>query len=222
MPAIKTPPRIRSEIEETSVMTTLLPPRDALAESQRLIATIEERRGDLPLADRLLAIHRPTHRALESSYDRSEQAVAAWRAALAQRWECEVAGRRIYKRILRQIVERHGGEDAPEVQLLSRGGAEADSSPAELLADLRRLHAALAVGAGGPAAGEQLVEIERVCGALESAIADVRLCETQRRVAVLDTRLASEAYRRARAETRRLLAEHYGEQMASVLGDLLE
>ena len=38
-------------IEETPVMTTLPAPTDALAESQRLIATIERLRGELPFAD---------------------------------------------------------------------------------------------------------------------------------------------------------------------------
>src|SRR5689334_2635839 len=121
-------------IEETPVMTTLPAPTDALAESQRLITTIEQMRGELPFAEDVLALHRPTHHELGTGATKSEQAVDAWRGALARRWESEVAGLRLYRRIVRQLAEHYGGEDTPEVQMLSRGGGESDSSPAELLA----------------------------------------------------------------------------------------
>lgn len=203
-------------------MTTLLPPTDALAESRRLIDKLEQLRDEVPLAEEMLAVHRPTHRDLETSYMQSEQAVMAWRAALASRWECEVAGRRLYKRIIRQYAEHYGGDEAPEVQALTRGEAEANSSPAELLSDLRRLQAALSLGEGAPAFAEQrLPEVEQACNTLEAAIVAANLAETQRRVAVLDNRMASEAYRRARRETRRMLNELFGERMNSQIGDLL-
>lgn len=200
-------------------MTTLPAPTDALAESQRLIATIERLRGELPFADDILALHRPTHHELETSATKSEQAVDAWRAALARRWEAEVAGLRLYKRIVRQLAEHYGSERAPEVQMLSRGGAETESSPSELLTDLRRLHAALSVGLAF--ARERQPEVELACAALESAITDANQSETRRRVAVLDNRMAREAYRRARGETRRRLVEHYGEHMTSEFTELL-
>jgi hypothetical protein len=204
-------------------MTTLPAPTDALAESQRLIATIERLRSELPFAEDILALHRPTHHELEASATKSELAVDAWRGALARRWEAEVAGLRLYKRIVRQLSEHYGGESAPEVQMLSRAGAKADSSPAELLADLRRLQAALSVGL--EFVHQRLPEVERACAALESAIEDANQSETQRRDAVLDNRMAREAYRRVRGETRRMLVEHYGEHMAldcAVLLGLLE
>jgi len=209
--------------QETSVMTSLPAPTDALAESQRLIATLEQLRAELPFADDILAQYRPTHDELASSHVKSEAAVAAWRAALARRWDCEVAGRRLYKQIIRQFAEHYGSASAPEVKLLSRGGAEAESSPAELLGDLRRLHAALAVGAEALSfAAKRLPELERVCANLESAITEANVCETSRRVAVLDIRMAREAYRRVRSETRRILIEHYGERVASEFGDFLK
>ena len=200
-------------------MTTLPAPTDALAESQRLIAMVERLRGELPFADDILALHRPTHHELETSATKSEQAVDAWRGALARRWDAEVAGLRLHKRIIRQLAEHYGGENAPEVQMLSRGGAAAESTPAELLADLRRLQAALSAGLGF--ARERLPEVKRACAALESAITDANQSETQRRVAVLDNRMAREAYRRVRGETRRLLVEHYGEHMTHEFTELL-
>lgn len=201
-------------------MSALLAPSDALAESQRLIAALERRRDELPFADDVLAIHRPTHESLARSSTRSDDAVEAWRAALARRWECEVAGRRLYKQGVRQLAE-HYGREAPELQLLSRGGAEVDSSPAELLHDLRRLQAALELAqASLPEAAERFAEVERECAALEMAIADANAREEQRRTAALDRRMAQEAYRRARAMTRRALVDHYGGAMVAEFAEL--
>jgi hypothetical protein len=201
-------------------MTALLAPSDALAESQRLIAALERQRSLLPFADDILAMHRPTHANLERSSELSDGAVEAWRAALAQRWECEVAGRRLYKQVVRQLAE-HYGDGAPEVQLLSRGDAEANSTPAELLHDLRRLQAALDLGVAAlPFAAERLAEVERACAALQAAIDAAHVCEAQRRTAALDRRMAQEAYRRARAATRRALLDHYGDQIADEFAEL--
>ncbi|MFL5806975.1 MAG: hypothetical protein ACJ8CR_35255 [Roseiflexaceae bacterium] len=201
-------------------MSALLAPSDALAESQRLIAALERRRDELPFADDVLAIHRPTHENLARSSVRSDDAVEVWRAALARRWECEVVGRRLYKQGVRQLAE-HYGREAPEVQLLSRGGAEADSSPAELLRDLRRLQAALELTrASLPGAADRLDEVGRECAALAAAIADAATREEQRRTAALDRRMAQEAYRRARATTRRALLDHYGGAMAAEFAEL--
>jgi hypothetical protein len=201
-------------------MSALLTPSDALAESQRLIVALEQRRSELPFADDVLAIHRPTHEDLARCSARSDDAVEAWRAALARRWECEVAGRRLYKQGVRQLVE-HYGRGAPEVQLLSRGGAEVDSSPSELLHDLRRLQAALELAQSAlPSAAERLDEAAQVCAALDMAITDATSREEQRRTAALDRRMAQEAYRRVRATTRRVLINHYGGSMVGEFADL--
>ena len=56
-------------------MTTLPAPTDALAESQRLIAAIEQLRGELPFADDILAVHRPTHQELEISCPHQSQRI---------------------------------------------------------------------------------------------------------------------------------------------------
>lgn len=202
-------------------MPSLLAPTDALTESQRLIAALERRRADLPFADDMLAIHHPMHCELEHSRLRSEQAVELWRDALARRWECEVEGRRIYKQVLRQFIEHYGSAAAPEVQMLSRGEAEANSSPTELLRDLRRIQAALAASAP-PFAAQRLPSITQICDRLDAAIVDAEARESQRRAAVLDRRMIQEAYRRARAATRRRLAEHYGEQVAIDFADLFD
>ena len=194
---------------------------DLLIESQRLIALLEQRRTELPFAEDSLALHRPAHESLERSSNHSDAAVEEWRAALARRWECEVAGRRLYKNVLRQLAKHYGGDSAPEVQILSRGGAEINSSPAELLHDLRRLQAALDIGlASFPLASLHSADVDHMCAALEQAIGEAHTSEARRRDAAFDKRLAQEAYRRARATTQRTLLEFYGGSIAGELAEL--
>lgn len=192
---------------------------DAIEESRRLIEILEQQGPTLPLAAQLLAAHRPAHQALELHQAQSEQAVAAWRSALAVRWECEVRGRRVFKQIYHQLVEHYGSVQAPEVQVLSREGAEVDSTPAELLGDLRRLRAHLALHEQQLAfAAERLLEIDEACAALERAIAETAGREATRRAAVINRRLAQEAYRRLRGATREALIEHTGADIVVDLG----
>ena len=202
-------------------MTTLLAPADAIAESQRLIAALELRRAELPFADATLDAYRSMHRELAMSYSSSEQAVAEWRAALARRWECEVAARRLYKQVLRQLREHYGADTGP-VSLLSRGGAEAESTPAELLEDLRRLAAALAITGVPAEIAARAPHVEEACLELARAIGQVAACEHRRRQAALDNRMAREVYRRVRGETGRALAAHYGSGVPEDLAGFVE
>jgi hypothetical protein len=202
-------------------MHTFLAPIDALAESRRLIAVLERRRNELPFADDILATHLSAHDALERSSYRSDEAVEAWRAALARRWNCEVAGRRLYKQVVRQLVEHYGSEAVPEVQLLSRGGAEVNSSPAELLHDLRRLQAALEMGlATLPFAPRRHDDVKQICAVLAAAIGVAQASEARRRDAALERRMAQEAYRRARAATQRALIEFYNGMVAGEFAEV--
>ena len=89
-------------------MTTLPSPNDAIADSARLIAILERHHKDVPEIEGLLTAHRTTHHQMTTSYHASEDAIAAWRAALARRWTCEIAARRLYKQTLRQIVQHYG------------------------------------------------------------------------------------------------------------------
>ncbi|MFO7169531.1 MAG: hypothetical protein DIU80_016015 [Chloroflexota bacterium] len=203
-------------------MTTLPAPADAIAESQRLIAALEQRRAELPFADDMLATHRTMHRELEMSHTTSQQAVAEWRAALARRWECEVAGRKLYKQVMRQLVDYYGSPEAAPVTLVSRGGAEAESSPSELLEDLRRLHAALLIEDAPPFAEQRRAEVTQAHRDLEAAIAHANACEHRRRTAVLDSRMVREVYRRVRSETYRALVGHYGQAVPPVFEGLLD
>ncbi len=201
-------------------MTTLPSPHDAIADSAKLIAILERHHKDAPELEALLNAHRATHHQMATSYHTSEEAIAAWRAALARRWTCEIAARRLYKQTLRQIVQHYGTAETPAVRLISRGGAEADSTPAELLDDMRRLHAVLSLEAATlPFAEQRLAEIVQSCETLERAINDVAECERRRRTAVLDLRFAREVYRRMRRETCQALMNELGDQAPPDLAD---
>jgi hypothetical protein len=173
---------------------------------------IEQRRAELPFAELILTSHRQIHHELERLHQASEAAVEAWRAALARRWEYEIHGRRLYKQSLRQIAD-YLGEDAPQIQMISRGGDEANSTPLELLQDLRRVQACLLVAVNQlPFATERSEQIEALCSALEQAIDAASLSAARRRDAALDYRMAREAFRRVAEETFGKLSAHYGER----------
>ncbi len=193
-------------------MTALLAPADALQQSERIIQLLEQRRGEFPCAEEFLAIHRPAHQELERNRQITERAVAAWRESLAHRWDCEVVGCRLYNQLYQQFVAFYGSA-APEVQLIARSGTEENSSPAELLADLRRMEAALLVNSKQlPFAAQRLAELSEVCAALDNAICKTNEHETARRESVLAQRMVQEAHRRLYGTTRQAFAQHYGEQ----------
>jgi hypothetical protein len=195
---------------------------ESMLESLRLIDALEQRRTELPFADTLLSTHKTVHGELEHCHDLSTAAVDSWRAALAQRWDYEVAARRLYKQILRQLAE-HYGEDAPQMHMVSRGGAEANSSPTELLEDLRRLQALLMVITGQlDFAAGQLEQLTTICRELELAIETARMAEHRRREAVLDSRMAREAFRRTCEETFGVLSAHYGERFVEEFQEFLD
>ena len=203
-------------------MTASLAPYDAINESRRLIQALERRQHAITFADTLLSAHYIAHQNLENSYDISELAVDAWRAALADRWESEVAARRLYKQITRQLTE-HYGEMAPQMQLITRGGAEINSTPSELMEDLRRLHAALTVERTRlPFAAERLPQISEAYTHLEQAIDLAYQTEQRRRNAVLENRMAREVFRRASEATLGKLTAHYGETFSTEFQELLE
>ena len=111
-------------------MTALIT-NDALAESQHVAALLKRHAATLPpgasqVNQLLLACQ-----LFERCQQQSEAAVAAWRTALARRWECEIAGRRIYKYVERQYLEWYGPESLELQRIISHDG---NFLPADLLA----------------------------------------------------------------------------------------
>ncbi len=202
-------------------MTNLLAPIDAIADSERVIAALEQYQHEIPMASQILTMHRTTHHELEVSHSHSEQAVAAWRAALSHRLECEIAARRLYKQLVRQMIEHYGTEEVPSVKLLIPAENGVDVTPAELLADLRRLQTVFALERSlPPLLSDRIGEVDQSARRLEQSIAAANAREHERRTAVLDSRIARETYRRIRSETYRMLVEHYGDQQDTPIGAL--
>lgn len=200
---------------------TALYTSDSIAESQRLIDALERHAADLPFASEHLAIYRPAHHTLEQCQHRSDSAVAAWQVALARRWECEIAGRRLFKQIYNQYIAFYGSATCREVQRIASNHAEGDSLPADLLADMRRLHADLALHHDDAFLG-RCGELERACTMLEFAIREAIAYEAARRTSVIDRRIAQEALHRARNATQRALLSLGGESIgAEELRELL-
>jgi hypothetical protein len=202
-------------------MTAITPDIDPLAESQRLIAALERHAADLPFAAEHLALHRPMYQTLVRCKTASDSAVAAWRAALAQRWEWEVRGRRVYKQLQRLYVEHYGSDEHPRVQLVTSSEDDVDSSPSKLLTDLRRIQNDLTLNAKDLPFAERIHELTYVCARLEQAIAESATCETARRYSVVERRMAQEAYLRARNSTQGAIRSHYGEQISAEMHELL-
>lgn len=188
-------------------MTSLLA-ADPLMESRRFITLLEQHAAGLPFAAEHLELHRRTWQALEHCQHRSDTAVATWRTALAHRWEREVAGRRLYKQIYRQYVEFYGSADCPEVQRIADGHSDSNASPADLLIDLRRLHADLALHPAAPFVA-RCSDVLHACATLELALHEASRCEAERRSAVLERRIVQESFRRACLHTQRAISEHF-------------
>lgn len=128
--------------------------------------------------------HQLLSEALSAQRQLADQARAAYRAALARRWSCEVAAQRAYKAAQRALAA-HGG--AAPSEPFAPASAGADSTPRGLLAETRRTAGLLEQIAPSPAfAVEGLVRLRIAGDELEAAIIETDACEAERR------RLASE------------------------------
>lgn len=137
-----------------------------------------------------------TAEALLRAQAQSERAVAEWRMALAERWDCEVAALRLYKQIMRQMIEHYGRLDMLEVQLAVGGTLERHTTPGELLNDLCHLRSALVAGDLGRPFADRLAELTITIAALDQAISVAAQRETARRTAARDRRAAEEDHHR--------------------------
>ncbi|NJL35197.1 MAG: hypothetical protein HC893_16770 [Chloroflexaceae bacterium] len=182
-----------------------------LYESNRLITLLESYADRCLFARDALARHRMLHNQLDAHRVRSEHALAAWRAALSHRWQCEIEGQRLYNHILEHARLSFGTESA-EVKALvhSRIGTQAGSAE-DLLDDMRRMHAALLLmQPSSPVLLEHIAQLAVACTRLEQALDATHRRETERRNATLERRLTYDACERAFAETMLMLVEHLG------------
>jgi hypothetical protein len=178
---------------------------DAIAHLTRML---ELRRTEIPFADEELAHHRALRSALDEQIARGEQALADWRAALSQRWEAEVNGQRAYSAVLRQIAD-YFGNDTIYLQLVAPSYPATALTASNLLADMRRIEASLALLRPRPPFAEESLARMRAAGdSLAAAIAWSERCEEERRRVLIEQRMANNLYERVCQKTRRLLADH--------------
>jgi hypothetical protein len=171
---------------------------------------LELRRSELPFADEELARHQTLRKALDEQFTRGEQALSSWRAALSQRWEAEVSGQRAYSSIRRQIAS-YFGSDATYLQLVAPSQPTTALTAGNLLADMRRLEASLALLRPRPPFAEEGLDRMRAAGdRLSAAIEWSEHCESERRRALIEQRMANNLYERVCQKTRRLMASHTG------------
>lgn len=133
---------------------------------------------------------------LSRQHQNAQSALHTWRAALAQRWDCEVAGQRLFLKLQAFIRDQYGA-DTPFLRLVAPAHTDARTAE-ELLADLRRLEASLRIIDPQPLwVVEHISELSLACEQLDRTLAYSRRCETDRRAAMLGQRLAEKAYQQS-------------------------
>lgn len=184
-------------------MTTAL-----LEGASQLIALLERHRRTLPFADEELARHQALRHALDDQHRRGEHALSCWREALSRRWECEVSAQRVYSAALRQLSDYYG-DDPAYARLVAPAHPNHPITPTDLLADMRRLEASIALLSPRPAFAENCLErLRATADELAAAIDWTGRCEAERRSIMLEQRIAANLYQRACDKTRRLLSNH--------------
>lgn len=133
---------------------------------------------------------------LSKQHQFAQSALRNWRNALAQRWESEVAGQRLYLK-LHAFVRNHYGADTPFLRLIAPDHNQARTAE-ELLADLRRIEASFRIVEPQPLwIEEHMSELCLICEQLDRTLAYSRRCESERRSAMLSRRLAEKAYQQS-------------------------
>jgi hypothetical protein len=174
----------------------------------QLIRALELRRTELPFADEELARHRMLRSALDEQVARGEQALANWRVALSQRWDAEVSGQRTYSSVQRAIAG-YFGSDATYLQLVAPSHPATALTARNLLTDMRRFEASLALlRPRPPFAEEGLARMRDAGDRLSAAIEWSDHCEAERRRVLIEQRMANNLYERVCQKTRRLMASH--------------
>jgi hypothetical protein len=83
-------------------------------------------------------------------------------------------------------------------------------TPADLLNDMRRLHASLVLMQSSYVGEEMLNRLEGICDDLEEALIETDHLEKRRRSTTIERRMAEDACQRAIDETTRLLKDTLG------------
>lgn len=193
---------VRSAVTAIMLQT---PPIDPL---NQIITLLDQLRHRLPFAEEELVHHTQLQAILAEQQEQSAAALAAWRAALAVRWECEVRAQRLYAHVRRQVIEVVG-TDAPYLRLFEPDSAAGALTATDLLNSLRRLAAVLGLMHPQPPFAEQaLADLATMSAELQAAITRTEQCEEERRRVQAEQRLLLELCHRSYRRTRHRIAEH--------------
>ncbi|NTV62410.1 MAG: hypothetical protein HGA65_02590 [Oscillochloris sp.] len=181
----------------------------------QLLTMLELRRNEFPFADEELARHHALRNALDEQNERSTQTLAAWRQAISQRWEAEINGQRTYIAIQREI-EAYFSDDATYLQLVAPSQPATALTANNLLADMRRLEASLALLRPRPPFAERSLALMREAGdRLSTTISWTDHCEAERRRVLIEQRMAANLYERVCQKTRQLMAAYSKGELAA-------
>ncbi|MGQ9927696.1 MAG: hypothetical protein ACUVS4_12615 [Chloroflexaceae bacterium] len=177
-----------------------------------LVALLERHRADFPQLGEELERQRRLHDTLSEQRERSAQALAAWRAALARRWDCEIAAQRVYADA--QCELRRYYRDRPShARLVAPAHPDHARTPGGLLRELLRLAATLEVLAPSlPCAAELRAGLCAAADDLAAAIEQTERCEIERRRLHTAERMAAQMALQASERSRRLLSQYVGEE----------
>lgn len=188
----------------------LMPPFPDAA--SRLVALLERHSATFPSLEEELSQQRALAQVLAEHRQRSEQALSAWRAAISQRWDCEVGAQRAYGAVQRQLADYYGADPA-YAQLIAPAHPGGASTPADLLHEVRRLVASLELLTPRPPfADEATARLQAATQELARAIDQTARCEAERRSILTEQRIAANLYERAYDRARRHLVRYLGEQ----------
>lgn len=183
------------------------PPADPL---NQIITLLEQLRNRLPFAEEELVYHTQLRAMLAEQQAQSAAALAAWRTALAKRWECEVQAQRLYTHVRQQVIEIVG-TDAPCLQLLEAAPAEGAWMATDLLNNLRRLTVVVDLIQPAPLFYKQVrAELQAIADRLANAIQETERCEEERRRVQAEQRMLIELCQRSYRRTRQRIATHLG------------
>lgn len=187
-----------------------------------LITVLERYRDDVPVLAEELARQQALSQTLAEQQVLADEALRAWRAALGQRWNCEIAAQRCYSQVLQQLNAYYGNAADGVHVLTTARGTDTVYTPTGLLQAVRRLEAGLALLTPAPAFAEPArAALNEVAGCLERAIADSTRCEMDRHALLVEQRLATSLIERGYQRSLRLLAHHASaEDVAGLPADL--
>lgn len=195
---------VRSAVTAVIVQT---PPLDPL---NQIITLLEQLRNRLPFAEEELVRHTQLRAILAEQQERSAAALAAWRAALAIRWECEVRAQRLYAHVRQQVIDVVGA-DTRYLQLFEPDSAASALTATDLLNSLRRLAVVLSLMQPVPTFCEQAqADIQAIASELQAAIRHAEQCEEERRRVQAEQRLLLDLCHRSYRRTRQRIASHLG------------